>query len=77
MSSPLRSRHFRQRDIVPAERRRIWNLGDGGTARDGDGLFWEINGTEGDIRISGPSGHTQMVQLSLKGARGKEWAFRP
>jgi predicted dehydrogenase len=49
----------------------------GGTARDGDGLFWEINGTEGDIRISGPSGHTQMVQLSLKGARGKERAFRP
>lgn len=49
----------------------------GGTARDGDGLFWEINGTEGDIRVSGPSGHTQMVPLSLKGARGKEQAFRP
>ncbi|MHB8421894.1 MAG: Gfo/Idh/MocA family protein [Leptospirales bacterium] len=49
----------------------------GGTARDGDGLFWEINGTEGDIRVSGPSGHTQMVQLSLKGARWGEKAFRP
>jgi predicted dehydrogenase len=49
----------------------------GGAARDGDGLFWEINGTEGDIRVSGPSGHTQMVQLSLKGARGEEKAFRP
>lgn len=49
----------------------------GGTARDGDGLFWEINGTEGDIRVSGLSGHTQMVQLSLKGARGGEKAFRP
>lgn len=49
----------------------------GGAARDGDGLFWEINGTEGDIRVSGPSGHTQMVQLSLKGARGGEQAFRP
>jgi predicted dehydrogenase len=49
----------------------------GGAARDGDGLFWEINGTAGDIRVSGPSGHTQMVQLSLKGARGKETAFRP
>jgi predicted dehydrogenase len=48
----------------------------GGAARDGDGLFWEINGTEGDIRVSGPSGHTQMVQLSLKGARGEEKAFR-
>lgn len=49
----------------------------GGTARDGDGLLWEINGTEGDIRISGPSGHTQMVRLSLEGARGEERAFRP
>jgi len=49
----------------------------GGTARDGDGLLWEINGTEGDIRVSGPSGHTQMVQLALMGARGEEKAFRP
>jgi predicted dehydrogenase len=49
----------------------------GGTARDGDGLFWEINGTEGDIRVSGTSGHTQMVQLSLKGARGEEKVLRP
>jgi predicted dehydrogenase len=49
----------------------------GGTPRDGDGLFWEINGTDGDIRVSGPSGHTQMVQLSLAGARGEEKVFRP
>lgn len=49
----------------------------GGPARDGDGLFWEIHGTEGDIRITGASGHTQMVQLSLKGARGDDTAFRP
>jgi predicted dehydrogenase len=49
----------------------------GGAARDGDGLFWEIHGTEGDIRVSGPSGHTQMVQLSLTGARGDETSFRP
>jgi predicted dehydrogenase len=49
----------------------------GGAARDGNGLFWEINGTEGDIRVSGPSGHTQMVQLSLEGARGDEKTFRP
>ncbi len=49
----------------------------GGAARDGDGLFWEIHGTEGDIRVSGPSGHTQMVPLSLKGARGEEKTFRP
>lgn len=49
----------------------------GGAARDADGLFWEIHGTEGDIRVSGSSGHTQMVQLALKGARGEEKAFRP
>jgi predicted dehydrogenase len=49
----------------------------GGAPRDGDGLFWEIHGTEGDIRVSGPSGHTQMVQLSLTGARGEEKAFGP
>ena len=29
------------------------------------------------IRVSGPSGHTQMVQLALKGARGEERTFRP
>jgi predicted dehydrogenase len=49
----------------------------GGAARDGDGLLWEINGTEGDIRVSGPAGHTQLVQLSLKGAQGEEKGFRP
>lgn len=31
---------------------------------------WEINGTEGDLRISGPGGHAQLVQLSLAGGRG-------
>lgn len=48
----------------------------GGAARDGDGLFWEINGTKGDIRVSGSSGHTQMVQLSLRGAQDGEKEFR-
>ncbi|MGN6303636.1 MAG: Gfo/Idh/MocA family protein [Mesorhizobium sp.] len=49
----------------------------GGSSRDGQGLFWEIHGTEGDIRISGSSGHTQMVRLSLSSARGDEKTFRP
>jgi predicted dehydrogenase len=49
----------------------------GGMARDGDGFFWEINGTAGDIRVSGPFGHTQFVPLSLKGARGDEKTFQP
>jgi len=47
----------------------------GGAPRDGDGLLWEIHGTDGDIRVSGPSGHTQMVQLSLQGAHGEEKTF--
>jgi predicted dehydrogenase len=49
----------------------------GGASRDGDGLFWDILGTAGEIRVSGPSGHTQMVQLALKGAWGEEKAFKP
>jgi predicted dehydrogenase len=49
----------------------------GGAARDGNGLFWEIHGTDGDVRVSGPSGHTQMIHLSLQGARGEEKMFRP
>lgn len=48
----------------------------GGVARDDDGLFWEINGTKGDIRVSGSSGHIQMVQLSLAGVRGDEKVFQ-
>lgn len=45
-------------------------------ARDGNGLFWEVNGTKGDIRISGASGLVEMVQLSLEGVREGEKAFR-
>jgi predicted dehydrogenase len=48
----------------------------GGEAR-GIGLVWEINGSDGDIRITGPSGHAQMLQLSLEGARGDEKELRP
>lgn len=49
----------------------------GGTARDGNGLFWEINGTKGDIRVTGFSGHPQMEELSLYGVQDGETAFRP
>ena len=47
----------------------------GGLSR-GTGLLWEINGTEGDIQVSGPNGHAQMVQLTLAGARGDERTLR-
>lgn len=49
----------------------------GGPPRAGNGLLWEINGTHGDIRITGSSGYTQMEQLHLKGVRGEEKMFRP
>lgn len=48
----------------------------GGMPRDGNGLVWEINGTQGDIRVTGPFGHAQMVQLSLESARADEKVFQ-
>jgi len=42
----------------------------GGEARTPIGLRWEINGTEGDILLTGPSGHLQMVPLELSIVRG-------
>ncbi|WP_424950330.1 Gfo/Idh/MocA family protein [Deinococcus sp.] len=48
----------------------------GGLPWNGDGFFWEINGTEGDLQVSAPLGHTQLVPLSLRGARGDEKAFQ-
>ncbi|MBV8747132.1 MAG: hypothetical protein JO134_19015 [Xanthobacteraceae bacterium] len=46
-------------------------------ASDGHGLFWEIHGADGDIRLSVSYGHTQMVPLSLKGGRSEEKMFGP
>lgn len=41
----------------------------GGLSR-GTNLLWEINGTQGDIQVTGAHGHGQMVQLSICGANG-------
>jgi len=49
----------------------------GGAPRGPIGLVWEINGTDGDIRVTGPSGHAQMVQLSLEGGRGDDKDMKP
>jgi predicted dehydrogenase len=49
----------------------------GGSARGRDGLLWEINGTEGDMQVTGSSGHAQMVQLSLAGGRGADKDLNP
>ena len=49
----------------------------GGEARGVPGLVWEINGTDGDIRVTAASGHTQMVQLSLEGGQGNDRTLPP
>lgn len=41
-----------------------------GGAQPGIGLLWEIYGTKGTLRVSGPSGHGQIADLALEGARG-------
>ena len=38
----------------------------------GTNLLWEINGTEGDLQITGPLGHVQMTELTLRGGRGDQ-----
>ena len=48
----------------------------GGMSR-GTNLLWEINGSEGDIQVTGAHGHAQMVQLSIRGARGEQRELQP
>lgn len=38
-----------------------------GGAGPGTGLSWEIYGTKGVLKVSGPSGHAQLVDLTLEG----------
>ena len=38
----------------------------------GTNLRWEINGTEGDIVVTAPFGHLQLVPITLHGARGTD-----
>jgi len=48
----------------------------GGMSR-GTGLLWEINGTEGDLQVTSIGGHAQLLDLSLRGGKGKEQAMQP
>lgn len=48
----------------------------GGLSR-GTNFLWEINGTEGDIQVTGATGHGQIVQLSIRGARGNASKLGP
>jgi predicted dehydrogenase len=49
----------------------------GGEPRGLDGFVWDIHGTEGDLRVAGPTGHTQIVPLSITGAQGKNRTLEP
>jgi hypothetical protein len=48
----------------------------GGQSR-GTNLLWEINGTEGDLLVTGAGGHVQMLELTLQGGQGKDAALAP
>jgi predicted dehydrogenase len=48
----------------------------GGQSR-GTNLLWEINGTEGDLAVTGAGGHVQMLELMLQGGHGNETALAP
>jgi Predicted dehydrogenases and related proteins len=43
----------------------------GGVSR-GTNLLWEINGTDGDIQVTGPLGHGQLIPLTIRGAKRKD-----
>jgi predicted dehydrogenase len=48
----------------------------GGQSR-GTNLLWEINGTEGDLLVTGAGGHVQMLELTLQGGHGNDTALAP
>jgi predicted dehydrogenase len=43
----------------------------GGMSR-GTNLLWEINGTDGDLRVTAAGGHAQIFALELHGANGEQ-----
>jgi predicted dehydrogenase len=48
----------------------------GGQSR-GTNLLWEINGTDGDLLVTGAGGHVQMLELTLQGGQGKDTTLAP
>jgi len=43
----------------------------------GTNFHWEINGTEGDIVLTGPNGHLQFGQVQMAGARAGDPSLSP
>ena len=48
----------------------------GGSAR-GTNFRWEINGTEGDLVLTAPTGHPQLSPVTLEGGRGRSTGLAP
>ena len=49
----------------------------GGMPNGIEGFVWDIHGTEGDIRVTAPFGHSQMARLSLLGAKAGTGNLEP
>lgn len=49
----------------------------GGMPREQEGFVWEINGTDGDLRLYGRHGGSQQVPLWLVGGRGDDRTMTP
>jgi predicted dehydrogenase len=49
----------------------------GGEPRGVDGFVWDIHGMDGDLRMTGPTGHTQIVPLAIAGARKDQRMLAP
>lgn len=49
----------------------------GGEPRGIDGFVWDIHGTDGDLRMTGPTGHTQIVPLTIAGGKGDDRTLAP
>jgi predicted dehydrogenase len=48
----------------------------GGLSR-GLNFHWEINGTDGDLVVTGPNGHLQFGVVAISGGRGDDTALSP
>lgn len=49
----------------------------GGEPAGAEGFVWDIHGTDGDLRMTGPSGHTQIVPLSISSGRKADGMLVP
>ncbi|MBO0144639.1 Gfo/Idh/MocA family oxidoreductase [Agrobacterium sp. Ap1] len=49
----------------------------GGEPRGVDGFVWDIHGSDGDLRVTAATGHTQILPLTISGGRGEDRTLQP